>query len=987
MKSQNVMLDYAKSACILRKGKRRITVSQKALARDEISNKETSNEKSPKLLSALQVKRRLRKGNRVMLAVVSEVKPDQPVADQVEDWLKGLQTEFSDVFVDPLPPGLPPERNYGHSIPTEPGHVPPFRPMYRLSPIEMRETKEQITTLLANGLIEPSKSPYGAPILFVPKPNGRGLRLCIDFRALNAITIKNRYPIPRIDDLLDAIQGAKYFTNFDLTSGYHQIRISDEDVPKTAFRTPFGHYQFKVLIEGLTNAPATFQTVMNDIFKPYIRDFVVVYLDDIMVYSKTLKDHKKHVRLVLEVLRKERFYACLAKCEFAKPEIKFLGHIVGADGIKVNAAKIAAVEEWPAPTDVHKVRSFLGLANYFRKFIQGYAKLAAPLTDLTKATRPWNWTEECQKSFDGIKWSLTHAPVLRSPVGSVPYEVVSDTSGIGLGAVLLQEDQPVAFESRKLSPAEQNYTTTEQELLGVIHALRVWRCYLEGVRFTVITDHCPNTFFQTQPNLSRRQARCQSFFRDLTFSGFIALADINVADPLSRNPVGSALAVITRSWRNKEVIRAGQPEVTAPSTVPARGGLPTFDIADPLLSQLLQAYPLDSWLRDANSQESTRLSTNSQGLYLRDSRVYVPNDTVIKNSIMFEAHDAKYSGHFGVAKTLKLVERLFWWPNFRKEILHYVNHCPLCQYNKSVQLKPAGLLQPLPIPERPWDSVSFDFIVQLPKTLKGHDAIVVFVDRLTKMVHFQPTTSDVSAEGFAFLWYDHVFRHHGTSKEFVSDRDARFTSKFWAEACKLLGTKLATSTAFHPQTDGQTERANRTLEVYLRHYVSTSHDDWDDLLAAAEFAYNNAWQESVKATPFQLNSGQQARTPLGLGNASVPAAGTFVGRIQESISRAKTLLHAAQQRMKVFADQKRREIEYKVGDQMLLSTKYLKLKTPGARKLLPRWIGPFKVLERIGAVAYKLDITIELKSSPGIPCLSFASVSVRWPSATPTAPY
>ena len=741
MKSQKVMLDYAKSACILRKGKRRITVSQKALARDETLNEDTSNEKSPKLLSALQVKRRLRKGNRVMLAVVSEVKPDQPLTNQVEDWLKGLQTEFSDVFVDPLPPGLPPERNYGHSIPTEPGHVPPFRPMYRLSPIEMRETKEQITTLLANGLIEPSKSPYGAPILFVPKPNGRGLRLCIDFRALNAITIKNRYPIPRIDDLLDAIQGAKYFTNFDLTSGYHQIRIPDEDVPKTAFRTPFGHYQFKVLIEGLTNAPATFQTVMNDIFKPYIRDFVVVYLDDIMVYSKTLEDHKKHVRLVLEVLRKERFYACLAKCEFAKPEIKFLGHIVGADGIKVNPAKIAAVEEWPAPTDVHKVRSFLGLANYFRKFIQGYAKLAAPLTDLTKAKRPWNWTEECQKSFDGIKWSLTHAPVLRSPVESVPYEVVSDASGIGLGAVLLQEDQPVAFESRKLSPAEQNYTTTEQELLGVIHALRVWRCYLEGVRFTVVTDHCPNTFFQTQPNLSRRQARWSEFLQRFDFQWVYRAGRINVADPLSRNPVGSALAVITRSWRNKEVIRAGQPEITAPSTVPARGNLPTFDIADPLLSQLLQAYPLDPWLRDANSQESTRLSTNSQGLYLRDSRVYVPNDTVIKNSIMFEAHDAKYSGHFGVAKTLKLVERLFWWPNFRKEILHYVNHCPLCQYNKSVQLKPAGLLQPLPIPERPWDSVSFDFIVQLPKTLKGHDAIVVFVDRLTKMVHFQPTTS------------------------------------------------------------------------------------------------------------------------------------------------------------------------------------------------------------------------------------------------------
>lgn len=442
----------------------------------------------------------------------------------------------------------------------------------------------------------------------------------------------------------------------------------------------------------------------------------------------------------------------------------------------------------------------------------------------------------------------------------------------------------------------------------------------------MITDHCPNTFFQTQPTLSRRQARWSEFPQRFDFQWVYRPGRINVADPLSRNPVGSALAVITRSWRNKEVTRVGQPEITDPSTVPARGDLPTFDIPDPLPSQIAQAYPLDSWLRDANNQESTRLCTNSQGLYLRDSKVYVPNDAVIRMTIMQEAHDAKYSGHFGVTKTLKFVERLFWWPTFRKDIIHYVTHCPLCRVNKSIKLKPAGLLQPLPIPDRPWDSLSFDFIVQLPKTLKGHDAIVVFVDRLTKMVHFHPTTSDVSAEGFAYLWYDHVFRHHGVSKEFVSDRDARFTSRFWAEACKLLGTKLAKSTAFHPQTDGQTERANRTLEVYLRHYVSTSHDDWDDLLAAAEFAYNNAWQESVKATPFQLNSGQQARTPLGLGNASVTAAGVFVGRIQKSISRAKTLLHAAQQRMKAFADKKRRDVEYSVGDQLLLSTKYLHLK-------------------------------------------------------------
>jgi hypothetical protein len=419
--------------------------------------------------------------------------------------------------------------------------VPSFRPMYRLSPLELREPKEQLARFIDQGIIEPSKSPYGASILFVPKPNGRGLRLCVDFRALNSITIKNRNPIPRIDDLLDAIAGASFFTSIDLTSGYHQIRISEEDVPKTAFRTPFGHYQFKVLIEGLNNAPATFQTVMNNIFRPYLRDFVVVYLDYILVYSKTEQDHERHLRLVLQKLREERFFACRQKCEFAKPEIKFLDHIVGADGIKVNPAKIAAVNDWPEPVNVHQVRFFLGLANYFRKCIQGYAKLAAPLTDLTKANHSFRWTDECQSAFDGIKWALTHAPVLVSPDETLKYEVVSDASGIRIGAVLIQNGRPIAYESRKLSGPKTRYTTGEQELLAVVHALQTWRCYLEGVHFDLITDHKPNTFFQTQPTLSRRQAdRWSELLQRFDYRWEYRAGRTNVADPLSRNPVGRA---------------------------------------------------------------------------------------------------------------------------------------------------------------------------------------------------------------------------------------------------------------------------------------------------------------------------------------------------------------------------------------------------------------------------------------------------------------
>jgi hypothetical protein len=381
------------------------------------------SETVPNVLSASQLKRAVRRGERVFLATLKLlepdtvasgstspfVQPDHPASEK--PWVSNLIGEFSEVFQDPLPDGLPPMRKEVHSIPIEPGHPPPFRQMYRLSPLEYRELEKQVTAFLKAGILEVSTSPYGAPVLFVSKPNGRGLRLCVDYRALNTITIKNRCTIPRIHDLLDAVLGSKYFTSLDLTSGYHQILISEEDRPKTAFRTPFGHFQFKVLIEGLTNAPATFQTAMNSIFHPYLRKFVVVYVDDILIYFWTEEEHKAHIRLVLDVLKREKFYVCKAKSNFAVEEIKFMGHIVNSEGIRPDPKKVEVVQNWPVPKNVHELRSFLGLANYFRKFISHYLEVAAPLTNLTKKSYVWAWTGKCQDAFEKLKHLLTEAPL------------------------------------------------------------------------------------------------------------------------------------------------------------------------------------------------------------------------------------------------------------------------------------------------------------------------------------------------------------------------------------------------------------------------------------------------------------------------------------------------------------------------------------------------------------------------------------------------
>lgn len=975
MDKHRVDLSYDKKRVTLKKGKRHITVASKPPYRDRMPD---DNKSEPKLLSAMQVRRLVRKRRPVYLGLVTSLSDPEDLgttssAPDLDPWVKKLIADYDDVFKDPLPPGLPPDRGAGHSIPTEPGHQPPFRPMYRLSPLEFAEAQKQVTKFLNDGIIQPSKSPYGAPILFVPKPNGRGLRLCVDYRALNKVTIKNRYPIPRIDDLLDAVAGAKYFTNLDLTSGYHQIRISDEDVPKTAFRTPMGHFEFKVLIEGLTNAPATFQTVMNQIFASEIRKFVVVYLDDILIYSRTRVEHERHVRQALEILRQNHFYVCAAKSRFFQEEIKFLGHIVGKDGIRPDPAKVSAVNEWKTPTDQTGVRSFLGLANYFRKFIQGYANLALPLTELTKKDHPFSWTPTCREAFDGIKEALSNAPVLASPDVTKPYEVISDASGFGLGAVLLQDGKPIAFESRKLTPAERNYTTTEQELLGVIHALNVWRCYLEGVEFTIITDHNPNTFFETQPTLTRRQARWSQFLA--RFGGArweYRPGRTNIADPLSRHPVGIVAAITRRQGNERVHLRTGHPPVEAPAdSSPRSGQVHSFgiDLPPSLVQLIAEAGLRDPFLRDAIKTGSQivneqPLRPTPDGIWLWGSRIYVPNSAAVHSEIMRLYHDSPFAGHFGKTKTIKAIERVFYWSSLKVDVTRYVANCTVCQRGKSISLKRAGLLQPLPIPERPWESVSFDLITELPTTRNGHDAIAVFVDRLTKYHIYVPTTTNVSAEGFAELWYANVWKNHGVAKTFVSDRDPRFTSKFWEACASKLGTTLLRSTAFHPETDGSTERANRTLEQYLRMFVCASLDNWDELLPNAQFAYNSSWNESVQSTPFELNFGWQVRNPLGLGSAPAPAANDFVTRIQDGIQRAKTFLRAAQDRQKSFADRNRRDVEYKVGDKVLLSTKYFPIKNPGARKLWPKWIGPFEITQRIGQVAYRLALPDSVKVHP-----------------------
>ncbi|CAI7823025.1 unnamed protein product [Closterium sp. NIES-54] len=420
--------------------------------------------------------------------------------------IQKLLEEFEDVLPDDLPHQLPPYRTHQHEIIEEPGSKPTFRAPYRLSPTELADMNKQIEYLLDKGLIRPSTSPYGAPVLFTPKPDG-SLRMCIDYRALNKQTIKNKYPIPWIDDLLDQLRGATVFSKLDLRSGYWQIRMADNSIHKTAFRTRYGSYEYLVMPFGLTNAPAKFQAKMNHFLRPLLVECVVVYLNDILIYSRDMKQHIEHLQRVFEILRREKFYVKLSKSEFALKKVQFLGHMVSTQGVHVDPKKIEAVRTWKTPENMKELQQFLGFANYYNRFVPQYAKIATPLTNLLKKNTPFKWEDVQQQAMEQLKTALTSAPVLILPDPEKDYVIEADASDQAVGAVLMQDQgkglQPIAYLSKKLHGAELNYPIHDKEALAIITAFKTWRCYLEGRKTTVYIDHCSLKYLNTQPTLSR----------------------------------------------------------------------------------------------------------------------------------------------------------------------------------------------------------------------------------------------------------------------------------------------------------------------------------------------------------------------------------------------------------------------------------------------------------------------------------------------------
>ena len=592
------------------------------------------------LVSRLQVVRDVQKGEQMYLAIVRPL--DSVPSDSkavLNNDASNIVSEFKDVFPEDLPNGLPPKRPVDHRIELDPGQQPPSRPTYRMSQPEMDELKKQLAELMDKGYIRESKSPYGAPVLFVKKKEGT-LRMCVDYRALNKITIKNKYPLPRVDELLDRLSGAKYFSKIDLRSGYWQVRIADEDIPKTAFRTRYGHFEFLVMPFGLTNAPATFMHLMQQMFRKYLDESVIVFLDDVLIYSKSKEEHQKHVRTVLQTLRENQLYAKLSKCDFFKKEISFLGHVVNRDGIKMEQTKVDAVKQWPQPENVHEVRSFLGLAGYYRRFVKDFSKIAAPLTNLLHKNRKFEWVTDEEEAFQKLKQAVCSAPILVIPDPKVAYTVISDASGFAIGAALCQDHgkglQPCAYLSRKMNDHERNYPVHEQELLAIVHALREWRHYLLGNKFAVITDHRSLQYLQSQDKLSARQTRWSEFLQQFDFEIRYRPGKENVvADGLSRRPDHQVSTIAETS----------------------------VNVGEELMHNVKQKYQQDAVAKQILDKGDKKYIIRDGAIYTLDNKIYIPSDEGLRSQVIRESHDTPLNGHLGEFKTLNKLTIRYYWPD------------------------------------------------------------------------------------------------------------------------------------------------------------------------------------------------------------------------------------------------------------------------------------------------------------------------------------
>ncbi|KAF8713242.1 hypothetical protein RHS03_00737, partial [Rhizoctonia solani] len=812
------------------------------------------------------------------------------------DWQQGLVTFpeqaqiASEEEANPNPLADLPAQEYDIAINLVPDAKLSPGPIYGMTDAESKALKQHIEEELATSKIRPSTSSAGAPVMFVKKAN-RSFRLVVDYRKLNDVTHKNVYPLPRQNDLMAKLQHAKLFTKLDLQWGYNNIQIKEGNEWKTAFRTKYGLFEYLVMPFGLTNAPAAFQHFMNNLFRDLVDITVVIYLDNILIFSENPEDHPTHVREVLSRLLNNQLFCKLSKCHFHVTTVDYLGIVISPKGFSMDQKKIEAVTSWPTPKTVKQVQAFLGFVNYLRQFIPNFSLVARPLHNLTKKETPWSWGNLEEQAFQELKHLVTQSPVIIHSNPDLPYYLVSWTqshdqykwlhagpspnlggsryaSGVAMGAILSQQGEdnclhPIAYMSKSFSGAKTNYNTHNKELLAIIKALEEWRIFLEATDkpIQIFTDHQNLEYWMQAWTFNRRHVWWQIFLSDFNFKiHYCPGKQSGKPDALSR--------------QSDYVDEPVEPEVMLPAEVFANTSEEELEIVleirsklkeDPSLEPIIQFLTEDADNAPPLIQKAYRDYNWEEDLLWYRRKLVVPDSEALKEQLFREFHDLPLTGHLGQQRTLELLGRNYWWPGMKSSAKEWVKCCPTCQANLCPHT-PVIALKPLEVPPFPFHTISYDFITGFPKS-QGFDAILVVIDSFSKFGHFIPTSKKVTAKGLADLFVTHIWKLHGLPVKTVSDQGSTFTGKFLRALYQRLGIKPAFPSAYHSKLDGQTERVNQFIKFYLRSYIAADHLDWATWLPLAEYAYNNAKHAATWKTPFKLVYG---RNPV-MNPSTVPA--------------------------------------------------------------------------------------------------------------------
>ena len=858
----------------------------------------------------------------------------------------------------------------------------PIRQPAKRIPLPRRDMVRQLLQdMRAKGIISPSKSPWASPIVLVRKKDGT-TRFCVDYRRMNDITVKDAYPLPRVDDTLDTLAGSVWFSTLDLKSGYWQVEVAPEDRAKTAFCTQEGLFEFNVMPFGLCNAPATFQRLMDSVLAGLQWSSCLVYLDDIIIMGRSFEEHLRNLQQVMERLKQAGLKLQPKKCQFLQHKVNFLGHIISSVGISPDPSKTSKVKEWPRPTSVQETQQFLGLANYYRRFVENFATIAKPLHQLTEKKAPFKWTEQCEQAFNLLKTHLTSAPTLALPDWSQQFIIDTDASDTGIGAVLSQRqsdgtEHVIGYASRLLTKCERNYCVTRKELLAVVSFLRHFRQYLLGAAFTLRTDHGALTWLQQFKEPEGQLARWVEKLQEYNFTIIHRPGRKHSnADSMSRYPCRQC---------GRESHLSVNPILAISSNALTSGyssqDMRALQLEDKGIGPVLKAKEADQRpsadLIKGESLEYRRLLQQWDQLIIRNGvlwRCYVqpvsgfnwlqlviPNH--LRAEILFEIHQGTCGGHLGQEKTLNKLKERFYWPGHYTDIYNWCQTCPACATRKTPAPRQRTSLGTISA-GYPTQIMAVDIVGPLTESDRGNSYIMVVGDYFTRWMEAFPIPNQ-EATTIAEILINEVFLRFSTPEQLHSDQGRQFESKLIAEICRLLNIQKTRTTPYHPQSDGLVERFNRTLLDMLSTCAKDHPFDWLKYVRKVCMAYNSSVQSSTGYTPFYLMFGRQARLPLDvMYKTSIPVvsgttSGEYAVALQTQLRTAYSLvrqrLSTTHIRQKELYNSKVHGQPHKPGDLVWLHSTVAK-KGP-RHKLHHQWTGPFKVVKKLSDATYRIQHT------------------------------